>query len=130
MPICDQWRSKRKLGLQVLGVDEVEPSRGVGAETSEGEASSSERRGQQTLTPFRRFVAGSLAGVSGTVVTYPLDLARARLANSKKGEFRSLWAVFRFIWQRHGPRGLYSGVLPTLQGSVVYAGCSFFTFEV
>ena len=32
------------------------------------------------MTPGRSLISGSTAGLTSTVVTYPLDLARARLA--------------------------------------------------
>lgn len=35
-------------------------------------------------TPGRRFIAGSLAGLTSSTITYPLDLARARMAVTNK----------------------------------------------
>jgi hypothetical protein len=35
-------------------------------------------------TPGRRFISGSLAGVTSATITYPLDLARARMAVTNK----------------------------------------------
>lgn len=35
-------------------------------------------------TPGRRFISGSLAGVTSATLTYPLDLARARMAVTNK----------------------------------------------
>lgn len=35
-------------------------------------------------TPGRRFISGSLAGVTSATITYPLDLARARMAVTSK----------------------------------------------
>ena len=35
-------------------------------------------------TPGRRFLSGSLAGVTSATLTYPLDLARARMAVTNK----------------------------------------------
>lgn len=82
-----------------------------------------------TPTPVLRFVAGSLAGVTATVCTYPLDTARARMAVSPKCEYHTLRSVFVKIWSIEGPISLYKGILPTCLGSIPYAGTSFFTFE-
>lgn len=38
----------------------------------------------QFSTKVRRFVAGSLAGITSQSLTYPLDLARARMAVTDK----------------------------------------------
>ncbi len=35
-------------------------------------------------TPGRRFIAGSFAGATSSTITYPLDLARARMAVTNK----------------------------------------------
>ena len=38
-------------------------------------------------TPGRRFISGSLAGVTSATITYPLDLARARMAVTNKSVY-------------------------------------------
>lgn len=40
-----------------------------------------------------RFLAGSLAGVTSQFLTYPLDMARARMAVTRKGTYSSLMEV-------------------------------------
>lgn len=41
----------------------------------------------------RKFLSGSLAGVTSQTLTYPLDLARARMAVTTKDEYKSLGDV-------------------------------------
>ena len=36
------------------------------------------------LPPVKRYIAGSLAGVTASSVVYPLDVARARMAVTEK----------------------------------------------
>lgn len=48
-------------------------------------------------TPGRQFTAGSLAGITSQSLTYPLDLARARMAVTHKGEYATLRQVKIFV---------------------------------
>uniref|UniRef100_A0A183IFW3 Mitochondrial coenzyme A transporter SLC25A42 n=1 Tax=Soboliphyme baturini TaxID=241478 RepID=A0A183IFW3_9BILA len=80
-------------------------------------------------TPVKRFCAGSLAGVTATCCTYPLDLAKARLSTTAASQYPSLWSVFVNVYRAGGLFGLYRGIFPTVLGSVPYAGTSFFTYE-
>ncbi|XP_030371367.1 mitochondrial coenzyme A transporter SLC25A42 [Scaptodrosophila lebanonensis] len=83
-----------------------------------------------TDTKVRRFVAGSLAGITSQSLTYPLDLARARMAvTDKYTGYRTLRQVFAKIWVDEGPRTLYRGYWATVLGVIPYAGTSFFTYE-
>lgn len=41
----------------------------------------------RNLPPVKRFIAGSLAGVTAASITYPLDIARARMAVTKKNMY-------------------------------------------
>lgn len=54
--------------------------------------------------PLRHLIAGSLAGVTSQSATYPLDLARARMAVA---DYRSLRAVFVRILNEEGAFTLY-----------------------
>ncbi|KAJ4451234.1 mitochondrial coenzyme A transporter SLC25A42 [Periplaneta americana] len=83
----------------------------------------------KTTPPFLRFLAGSLAGVTSQSLTYPLDLARARMAVTHKEKYRTLREVFVKIWLEEGPRTFYRGYLPTILGVIPYAGVSFFTYD-
>ena len=81
-----------------------------------------------------RFVAGSLAGSTGQMLTYPLDRARAVMAvtNSKDQtgkQYKNLVSVFANIYRTEGILAFYRGLTPTLLGVIPYAGTSFFTYE-
>ena len=78
-----------------------------------------------------RFCAGSLAGVTSTTLTYPLDMLRARYAAHSDPihpKYPSYMQGVREIWQVEGLRGLYGGLRPTLVGIVPYAGINFMVF--
>ncbi|KAL7304426.1 hypothetical protein TKK_0003224 [Trichogramma kaykai] len=78
----------------------------------------------------KRFLAGSLAGVTSQAMTYPLDLARAQMAVTQKDEFSTLRQVFVTIYRKEGIAAFYHGFTPTILGVIPYAGCSFFFYDM
>ena len=76
-----------------------------------------------------RFLSGSLAGVTAQSLTYPLDLARARMAVTQRHVYSSIGQVFVKMWREEKPRSFYKGFTPTILGVIPYAGVSFCTFE-
>ena len=50
--------------------------------------------GSHSASTGMRFVSGSLAGVTAQSLTYPLDLARARMAVTPRHIYGSLYQVF------------------------------------
>uniref|UniRef100_A0A0X3PC37 Mitochondrial coenzyme A transporter SLC25A42 n=1 Tax=Schistocephalus solidus TaxID=70667 RepID=A0A0X3PC37_SCHSO len=78
---------------------------------------------------IRRFVAGCCAGTSSVATTYPLDLARARMAVTQRVKYANLVDVLRSVYREEGIRSLYRGFAPALLGSIPYSGVAFFTFE-
>ncbi|KAM9111829.1 mitochondrial coenzyme A transporter SLC25A42 isoform 1-T1 [Pangshura tecta] len=83
----------------------------------------------KTLTPLPRFIAGSLAGTTAAMLTYPLDLVRARMAVTPKEMYSNILHVFIRISREEGLKTLYRGFSPTILGVIPYAGLSFFTYE-
>ncbi|KAG8454922.1 hypothetical protein GDO86_001225 [Hymenochirus boettgeri] len=81
------------------------------------------------LTPIPRLLAGSLAGTTATVLTYPLDLVRARMAVTPKEMYSNIIHVFISMSKTEGLKALYRGFTPTVIGVIPYAGISFFTYE-
>lgn len=97
----------------------------------------------QTVNHKLKFFAGSMAGVTSVLMTYPLDLVRARLAsvvNTKAVVLNTIGAsnsapttivgtighVFR---NEGGFNGLYRGITPTILAMIPYGGCNFYMFE-
>ena len=106
-------------------------------------------------TPMRRFLSGSLAGISSVFFTYPLEVIRVRLAYETKGESprSSLFRICKQIYneqpklnpstatasqvtaqvERAAPRSglinFYRGFSPTILGMLPYAGTSFLTHD-
>ncbi|OTF78922.1 solute carrier family 25-like protein [Euroglyphus maynei] len=73
----------------------------------------------QKAHPHRSFIAGSLAGLISTASTYPLDVARARMAVCSL--YPSLSQVFIRSIHEDGFLSLYRGFTPTLCGVIPYA---------
>jgi solute carrier family 25 (mitochondrial carrier protein), member 16 len=108
-------------------------------------------------THVRRFVSGSLAGVTSVFFTYPLEVIRVRLAfETKKNSRSSLSRICKQIYNEHpslppvvtssatgggtgtlvqqvtprsGLANFYRGFTPTLVGMLPYAGMSFLTHD-
>lgn len=79
-----------------------------------------------------KFFAGSLAGVSAVLATYPLDVVRARLAFQVTGEHVYTGIVHTMtsiVKTEGGFRALYKGLSPTIMGMIPYAGLSFYVFD-
>ncbi|KAK6187836.1 hypothetical protein SNE40_005773 [Patella caerulea] len=79
-----------------------------------------------------KLLAGSMAGLTAVLFTYPLDVARARLAFQVKGEHVYLGFVDVFksmIYDEGGHKALYRGIVPSVLGMAPYAGLSFYSFE-
>lgn len=80
-------------------------------------------------SPKKLFLAGSLAGATSQSLTYPLDVARARMAVTQKDEYATLRHVFYKIMREEGIWAFYKGYIPTIAGVLPYAGVSFFTYD-
>ncbi|KAM9385223.1 mitochondrial coenzyme A transporter SLC25A42-like [Pholidichthys leucotaenia] len=83
----------------------------------------------KALPPFPRFLAGSLAGATAAMLTYPLDMVRARMAVTAREMYSNIMHVFVRISQEEGVKTLYRGFTPTILGVIPYAGITFFTYE-
>ncbi|KAL2930121.1 Mitochondrial carrier protein CoAc2 [Bienertia sinuspersici] len=93
--------------------------------------------------PVLDLVAGSFAGGTAVLFTYPLDLVRTKLAyqvvesansNVKKlihreQLYRGIRDCFSLTYKESGLKGLYRGVAPSLYGIFPYAGLKFYFYE-
>ncbi|CAA2981424.1 mitochondrial substrate carrier family P [Olea europaea subsp. europaea] len=95
--------------------------------------------------PVVDLLAGSAAGGTAVLCTYPLDLARTKLAyqvtdtrgNLQRGsrslharpEYSGIKNVIQTVYKEGGVRGLYRGIGPTLIGILPYAGLKFYVYE-
>ncbi|XP_077207072.1 solute carrier family 25 member 16-like [Paroedura picta] len=72
-----------------------------------------------------RLMAGSMAGITAVICTYPLDMVRARLAFQVKGDhkYTGIIHAFKTIYTKEGGmQGFYRGLMPTIVGMAPYAG--------
>lgn len=71
-------------------------------------------------------LAGGMAAMMATLVTYPLDLLRTRM--SLQSGWPSNLKLLRDVWQFDGT--LYRGLLPTLAQVAPYMAITFWTFDI
>ncbi|CAM0946139.1 unnamed protein product [Alopecurus aequalis] len=95
--------------------------------------------------PILDLVAGSIAGGTAVICTYPLDLVRTKLAyqlqvkgavnlglrESKAYEqvYKGILDCVKTIYKQNGLKGLYRGMAPSLYGIFPYSGLKFYFYE-
>ncbi|XP_049376101.1 mitochondrial carrier protein CoAc1 [Solanum stenotomum] len=92
--------------------------------------------------PVVDLLAGSASGGTAVLCTYPLDLARTKLAYQVKEtrgngsrpthtrpQYSGTKNVLEAVYKEGGLRALYRGVGPTLIGILPYAGLKFYVYE-
>lgn len=78
------------------------------------------------------FLAGGMAGMTATAVTYPLDLARGRIAGTLgksvgQKTYGGILPTVLLTIKDEGVLALYKGVTPTILGAMPYEGIKFGT---
>lgn len=92
------------------------------------------------LYASERLLAGSIGGIISVLVTYPLDLIRARitiqtasLKKLNKGRLvkaPGVWETFTTVYQNEGGfLALYRGIIPTTMGVAPYVAINFALYE-
>uniref|UniRef100_A0A0D9VDY5 Uncharacterized protein n=1 Tax=Leersia perrieri TaxID=77586 RepID=A0A0D9VDY5_9ORYZ len=93
--------------------------------------------------PVLDLVAGSIAGGTAVICTYPLDLVRTKLAYQVKGArklsfreskpseqvYKGILDCVKTIYRQNGLRGVYRGMAPSLYGIFPYSGLKFYFYE-
>ena len=92
------------------------------------------------LTPLQRFIAGAGAGATATIITYPFDFLRTRMA-VKEGEqtYKNILVACKSIYKSEvgfmvdchlqGIPTFYTGVYAALFGVLPYSGISWMVFD-
>ncbi|ESQ46637.1 hypothetical protein EUTSA_v10000186mg [Eutrema salsugineum] len=85
--------------------------------------------GEESKIPIpASLLAGACAGVSQTLLTYPLELVKTRLT-IQRGVYKGILDAFVKIIREEGPTELYRGLAPSLIGVVPYAATNYFTYD-
>ncbi|CAL4889047.1 unnamed protein product [Urochloa decumbens] len=93
--------------------------------------------------PVLDLMAGSIAGGTAVICTYPLDLIRTKLAYQVKGAvsagfreckpseqvYKGIMDCVKTIYRQNGMKGLYRGMAPSLYGIFPYSGLKFYFYE-
>jgi len=85
------------------------------------------------LGSLNALVAGSLGGISATVLTYPTDMAKTRLtvghADKEKAKYKGMIDCFRVIAREEGFFAFYKGMSTSIIGVIPFAGGTFMAYD-
>ncbi|XP_035872920.1 solute carrier family 25 member 43 isoform X2 [Phyllostomus discolor] len=82
------------------------------------------------ISQWSAIVAGSLAGMVSTIVTYPADLIKTRLIvqNILEPSYRGILHAFSTVYQQEGFLALYRGVSLTVLGALPFSAGSLLVY--
>lgn len=81
----------------------------------------------------QKFLAGGMAGMTAVLTTYPLDLARARMAlliEQGAQKVPTIWGTMKEVYvQEKSVLALYAGAGISMKGAAIYCGLKFATYD-
>ncbi|XP_066106086.1 solute carrier family 25 member 43 isoform X2 [Saccopteryx bilineata] len=82
------------------------------------------------ISQWSAIMAGSLAGMVSTIVTYPTDLIKTRLIvqNMLQPSYRGIFHAFSTVYQQEGFLALYRGVSLTVLGAFPFSAGSLLVY--
>ncbi|GEQ71729.1 hypothetical protein JCM33374_g5415 [Metschnikowia sp. JCM 33374] len=90
-----------------------------------------QNQNQYTLSqPTHSLLVGSGTGLISTLVTYPFDLLRTRLAAHESRVLLSMSETCKNIYASDGTRGFFVGLRPTLLSVVANSGLFFWSYSL
>lgn len=75
-------------------------------------------------------IVGSGAGITSTLVTYPFDLLRTRLAAHQLAQFLRMKQVVGAVHAKEGVLGFFVGIKPSLLSVAANTGIMFWLYEL
>lgn len=89
----------------------------------------SSKPGEQPKVPIPpSLIAGACAGVSSTILTYPLELVKTRLT-IQRDVYNGIVDAFVKIIREEGASELYRGLAPSLIGVIPYAATNYCAYD-
>jgi len=85
---------------------------------------------KDNIRPSERFLAGAMAGVVSTMIIYPLEVIKTRLALSSSSQYANIAHMVMSVRQREGWRALYRGMGASIMGIVPYSGTELMVFSL
>mmetsp|Transcript_19727 Transcript_19727/g.62746 ORF Transcript_19727/g.62746 Transcript_19727/m.62746 type:complete len:409 (+) Transcript_19727:263-1489(+) len=83
--------------------------------------------GKLECSPLMTTVSGAVAGVTSTIVCFPLEVLRTRLACGD--QYTGLMNAVMTIFKDEGIKAFYSGVGPSVMGVIPYAGFNLAAYD-
>jgi len=82
------------------------------------------------ISVAQKFFAGSCGGLSYWVTMYPLDVIKSKMQSIDFHHAKSWKEMASHIWQNHGIKGFYQGVIPCATRSLFACGVMFTTVDM
>ncbi|KZV88202.1 mitochondrial carrier [Exidia glandulosa HHB12029] len=84
---------------------------------------------KQKLTPVVDFVAGTIAGIAGLIVGYPLDTVKVRFQSATtSSKYRSILHALATIVKEESVRGLFKGITSPMAACALMNGLVFASY--
>lgn len=78
---------------------------------------------------LKNLISGGIGGSLATIVSYPFDTVRTRLAADPTKGFKNLRSTMKQLAESETYKGFYGGLKPTLYQMFLYTGISFWTYN-